>query len=59
MKYYKKVSDDGQLEKLGFSTAKGSEESISNTEYCMMKCAIKIFINGEDLEKIKGEDWWK
>lgn len=58
-KYYKKTNENRQLEKLGFSSVEGSDESISNTEYCMMKIAIKHFINGEDIEKIKAEDWWK
>ena len=58
-KYYKKTNENGQLEKLGFSSVESSEESISNTEYCMMKVAIKVFINGDDPEKIKSEDWWK
>lgn len=57
--YYKRIDKNGQLEKVGFSSVESSEEAISNTEYCMMKCAIKIFRNGEDPEKIKTEDWWK
>ena len=57
--FFKKTNDSGQLVKLGFSTATEPEQSISKTEYCMMKCAIKIFINGEDPEKIKSEEWWQ
>lgn len=57
--YYKKVDANGQLTKLDYSPVKGIGTPISFTEYCMMKCAIKIFINGENPEKIKAEDWWK
>ena len=57
--YYKKVDSKGQLVKLDYSPVEGLGEPISFTEYCMMKCAIKVFLNGEDPEKIKAEDWWK
>lgn len=57
--YYKKVDSKGQLVKLDYSPVEGLGEPISHTEYCMMKCAIKIFLNGESPEKIKAEDWWK
>lgn len=57
--YYKKVDKNGQLVKLDYSPVEGLGEPISHTEYCMTKCAIKIFLNGEDPEKIKAEDWWK
>ena len=57
--YYKKVDKNGQLVKLDYSPVEGLGEPISHTEYCMMKCAIKVFLNGESPEKIKAEDWWK
>ena len=57
--YYKKVDKNGQLVKLDYSRVENLGEPISHTEYCMTKCAIKIFLNGEDPEKIKAEDWWK
>ena len=57
--YYKKVDKNGQLTKLDCSPVEGLGEPISHTEYCMMKCGIKVFLNGEDPEKIKAEDWWK
>ena len=57
--YYKQVSSDGQLIKLDYSPVEGIGIPISRTEYCMMKIAIKVFLNGEDVEKIKAEDWWK
>ena len=57
--YYKQVNSSGQLTKLDYSPVEGIGEPISHTEYCMMKCAIKIFLNGEDPEKIKNEEWWK
>ena len=58
-KYYKTVDENGQLTDLDCSPVEGLGEEISHTEYCMMKCAVKIFRNGEDIEKIKAEDWWK
>ena len=57
--YYKKTDKNGQMTKLDYSPVAGIGEPISRTEYCMMKIAIKIFLNGEDIEKIKAEDWWK
>lgn len=57
--YYKVVDENGQLVKLDYSPVAGLGTPISHTEYCMMKVAIKIFLNGEDAEKIKAEDWWK
>lgn len=57
--YYKVVDENGKLTKLDYSPVKGLGTPISFTEYCMMKIAIKIFLNGEDPEKIKAEDWWK
>ena len=57
--YYKKVDAKGQLTKLDYSPVAGLGEPISHTEYCMMKVAIRVFLNGEDPEKIKAEDWWK
>lgn len=57
--YYKNTDSDGQLTLLEYTPVERNGIPISHTEYCMMKCAIKIFINGEDREKIKAEDWWK
>lgn len=58
-KYYKQIDKNGQLIKLDYSPVKDIGIPISHTEYCMMKIAIKIFLNGEDVEKIKAEDWWQ
>lgn len=58
-KYYKTINAYGQLTALKYTPVEGAGINISHTEYCMMKCAIKIFINGADAEKIKSEDWWK
>lgn len=57
--YYKVIDENGQLVKLDYSPVKGLGTPISHTEYCMMKVAVKVFLNGEDVEKIKAEDWWK
>lgn len=59
-RYYKMLSGGGELVGLACSPVEDlSGERITYTEYCMMKCGIKIFINKESEEKIKGEAWWK
>ena len=58
-RYYKQVDANGRLVELDYSPVQGIGTPISKTEYCMMKIGIKVFLNGEDPEKIKAEDWWK
>lgn len=57
--YYKHTTEDGELELLEYTPVKKDGTEISRTEYCMMKCGIKIFINGDSFGKIYAEDWWK
>lgn len=59
MRYFKTTDADGQLIRLDNSGVKVSGEEITKTEYDMTRVAIKVFINEEDAEKIKAEDWWK
>ena len=57
--YTKTIDKSGQLTKLDYSPVKGLGVEISHTEYCMMKIGIRVFIGGEDPEKIRAEDWWR
>lgn len=57
--YYKHTDSTGELTLLECTPVEKDGTPITHTEYCMTKCGIKIFINGESAEKIKAEDWWK
>jgi len=59
MRYFKTTDQDGQLTRLDNSAVNVSGEEITKTEYDMTRIGLKVFINGEDVEKIKTEDWWK
>ena len=59
MKYFKTVDESGQLIRLDNSGIDVSGEEITEAEYKMMQVGIKVFINEEDAEKIKAEEWWK
>lgn len=57
--YYKKQNSVGELTELECTPVEKDGIPVSFTEYCMMKCAVRLFVNGESKEKIKAEDWWK
>ena len=59
MKYFKTTDESSQLIRLDNSDVKVSGEEITKTEYDMTRVGLKIFINEEDVERIKSEDWWK
>lgn len=59
MRYFKTVDETGLLTRLDNSGVNVSGSEITKVEYDMTRVGIKIFINGDELERIKGEDWWK